>query len=577
MNCRIIFSFILLFLFLADISAAKKNPASLSWPEDTPLYVLEKADSPYIVDKEFIVEQGKTLIIEPEVTIYFTGGSLLVIKGGFKAEGRRDKKIIFTAEDPHAPWGGIFFDNAEKISHMKYCRIERGGGQTPQNEDLGIPWQVGGALTVVNSSIKVEYCIITRNHAQKGGAVYAQDAELLMQGNIIRKNSSMEGGAFYFYNVNAVFIGNKIEKNKAGNIAGAVMSFDSNLEFIRNRIVANSAGVEGSIYQENSDINLLFNNISRNRGKEAHKEFIAEIITDRPGLTKEKEEAQKRAAIKEMVREYAPSKTPEQIKEELLGSLSLIRGSVVLPREFSPYRITKNIIVAQEGSLEIQPGVILEMSPNIGITVYGRVNIKGRKTRKIFFHGIGSNQTWNNITFTNNINDNIIEWAVFTNGKGRRLETKTGEQFMAGGAIAVLDSKLTLQNCSFEINRSQYGGAVYCENSTVVIEHSSFQKNNAEEEGGALYVRLSELSINKNDFFDNTAEHDGGVISLYKSDSEIAENNMYQNITLPNKGVILCRGSRPKIRNNQILKNTGRRIVVEPLSADVEKRKLTIR
>lgn len=559
------------FVCLSSVFAGDQL-TSLSWPDDTPLYVLETGDSPYFIDSSFVVEAGNILIIEPNVTLLFGAGAGLIVKGRLKADGKRGRTIHFTARDKRRPWNGIYFDSAEKISQLKYCVITHAQGVDPDSDSIELPGRLGGAVSAINSNVKIEFCIITHNTADKGGAVFAHDSELYFKGNIIRRNTCTEGGACYFYLTKALFISNKIEKNRASNIAGAILSFDSDLTFIRNRIVSNKAAVEGGIYQEGSKIEYKFNNISRNRGKKADKDFIAEIIKDRPGKRAEEEYVKLETEEKEK-----PPKTPEQIKKEIVDSLAYINKKAYLPRKYSPYQITQNIVIKPGGQLEIQPGTVLEMSPRTGIIVEGTLIARGKKTRKIYFQGRDGKNTWQNMVFFNSSGENIIEWCVIANGSGRILSAGTDKSFNAGGACAVINSTLSIKNTSFELNKADYGGALYSENAVLSMENNSFQKNKAGKEGGAIYARLSELILSNNDFFENEAKENGGVIYLFKSESEIIANNIYQNTVPQDKGIILCRGSRPKIRNNQILKNTGRRIVVEPESAEIEKRQLRIK
>ncbi|MEW6096023.1 MAG: T9SS type A sorting domain-containing protein [bacterium] len=89
--------------------------------------------SPYIIPNPIIVEG--TLTIEPGVEVRFGQNSGMTIQGNgiLIAEGTPNSTITFTShQDIHTKgyWKGIQFTYISKISRLKYCQIEYGGGDT---------------------------------------------------------------------------------------------------------------------------------------------------------------------------------------------------------------------------------------------------------------------------------------------------------------------------------------------------------------------------------------------------------------------------------------------------------------
>ncbi|MFH1282628.1 MAG: hypothetical protein ABII27_03080 [bacterium] len=537
----------------------------LTWPEDSTLLVLERADSPFYIQDDFLVKPGNVMVINPGVKLIFNENTGLIVEGRLIATGRRESRITFTSESNNFKWKGIYLNNAEKTNKFQFCDIFYGKGQNMDVTGKNEFDTVGGGIAISSSSAIIEYCSIKENEANKGGAIFAQDSELYCRGNSIKKNSSIEGGALYSVFGKAVFINNRIEHNEASNIGGAVISFGSKLEFVRNRIVDNKAQVEGGIYQQGSSVEYKYNNISRNSGKEVKKELISAIIREVPYLLSKGELDNKELEVDAKIQE---KDTGEQIvkeltKEDILELIKKIDTKFILPEEFSPYTIKESIVITPSGSLTIQPGVVLNMAKNTGIIVKGKLVARGEKTNKIYINSLDEKKPWNNITFWKSDRGNIIEYCVITGGLGRMMKVNGDAAFKGGGALAVVDSELKVSNSMFEVNTASYGGAIFAENADITIENNSFQKNKAQTDGGALFARLSFLSILNNDFLENESKHDGGAIYLYQSDPEITGNNIYRTDSQANKTVIMCHGSKPIIKNNQI-HSEGRKIVVKP-------------
>jgi len=116
--------------------------------------------SPYIIQNPIIVLQGRTLNIEPGVSLRFVPshtlnqGAYLEIDGRMIAEGKENKEIIFTsATDYH--WPGIVFKGnlpeTEITSRLDYVRIEKARS-----------WETGllSAVKVENKAILIKNSLL---------------------------------------------------------------------------------------------------------------------------------------------------------------------------------------------------------------------------------------------------------------------------------------------------------------------------------------------------------------------------------------------------------------------------------
>ncbi len=87
-------------------------------------------NSPYVVEKDIIVEKGATLFIEPGVTLKYNPRTSIVVKdGGVDARGTADRTITFTpnssSPSPGSYTSAVRFAQPSKLaSFFRYCILE---------------------------------------------------------------------------------------------------------------------------------------------------------------------------------------------------------------------------------------------------------------------------------------------------------------------------------------------------------------------------------------------------------------------------------------------------------------------
>lgn len=135
----------------------------------------QKSESPYIIEGEAFVPEGKILVIKPGVIIQFKTGEnrdyryedgelnkeinvgFLRVKGKIIAKGKKNKPIKFIAYG-EGNWGNVFMENS-KDNVFKYCEFSGSYYvRTVTKTD-----NATGALTFINSSGDVSYCIFANN------------------------------------------------------------------------------------------------------------------------------------------------------------------------------------------------------------------------------------------------------------------------------------------------------------------------------------------------------------------------------------------------------------------------------
>jgi len=132
-----------------------------------------------------------------------------------------------------------------------------------------------------------------------------------------------------------------------------------------------------------------------------------------------------------------------------------------------------------------------------------------------------------------------------TAGEGKLTATVANNTFKEnkaanGGAVYIkntnsnIGSSFTTSNNTFSKNTaSQNGGAIYADNTILVVDNSTFEGNSAKGLGGAIYAPNSEVLAKDTNFLNNSAENGSAIyakrmtITAENQDVNISGNNGY--------------------------------------------------
>ena len=209
----------------------------------------------------------------------------------------------------------------------------------------------------------------------------------------------------------------------------------------------------------------------------------------------------------------------------------------------------------------------LEIASNLEITAMGNVIIDGNKKSSILTIDTTKEVKISGVTFQN-------AW---------------------GGAITINDAKVTIDNCIFVNNTSDYGGAIYWNGEDGILSNSYFTQNHARvgsavvwggreesgEENKANNGLIVNVTIDNNDnrnshagsmgiailsdnvrvinssFINNHAPHvsTGGALHIY-GENILVDGCLFENNTMDQAPAIQCDGDNAIIINSKFINNT---------------------
>lgn len=233
-----------------------------------------------------------------------------------------------------------------------------------------------------------------------------------------------------------------------------------------------------------------------------------------------------------------------------------------------PYLVAGTTVVPEGVTLTVEPGTVVELASGAGLQVLGQVVARGTQEDPILLvrSGEGSEQDrWGSVTFEATstpanfeqidqyASGSILEWCVFE-GATRAVQLLGASPYIvsctfrdnrtplsldvAGGAALYITGGAAprVRDCRFEDNFADglnYGGAVYVDSSSPILQDNVFQGNTAIY-GGGLCTTLVASPIVGNRFEGNVAKGSednskGGGMSLISTISAVLNNTVTKN------------------------------------------------
>lgn len=206
--------------------------------------------------------------------------------------------------------------------------------------------------------------------------------------------------------------------------------------------------------------------------------------------------------------------------------------------------VTGNVTVPAEERLTFVPGTTVRMTGYFKFKVQGSVLAEGQEGLPVlftvsdtsgFYRLTDSRGGWDGFDFTETVPDSdssVFSYCIFEYGKA------TGDSLSRMGGVFNIRgfSKLRIANCLFRSNKAMlWGGALFAEQSAVVIRDSEFTDNFCGPAtapygyGGAVCLRNSIGFAERNNFTANRSTGVGGGLSAEYSDVLVRLNVFTQN------------------------------------------------
>ena len=178
-----------------------------------------------------------------------------------------------------------------------------------------------------------------------------------------------------------------------------------------------------------------------------------------------------------------------------------IKVNTNLTQDGSPYTINQDLVVAENATLTIQPGVELHFHAGVALQVKGLLEAKGNSQRKIVFRKIPSNKTVNvdDLNVTSPYNDGIRLRG------GKNYRTGRLEIFLRGNWGTVCHDSFDIKDAQV----SKWSEFIFSESpgypSTLYVATSS----------GLAYSRRSDTGDGKKVLEGKTVRGGVGVRAIY--------------------------------------------------------------
>ena len=161
-------------------------------------------------------------------------------------------------------------------------------------------------------------------------------------------------------------------------------------------------------------------------------------------------------------------------------------------------------------------------------------------------------------SFHNSVNADSYRGALYIQNSYVILTVNKFQHNTAevGGALTVESSTLNLTRNTFHNNSAQYGGAICILNThNSIITENTFQNNSADV-GGALCVDESTLNLTENTFHYNSADSAGGAVYVQQSTLNLTENT-FQNNSANFGGAVYAGYSTLNLAENEFQNNSA--------------------
>lgn len=183
--------------------------------------VFTKDKSPYLINKDLLINESTTLTINPGVEVHLNQGVHIVCHGNIIATGTKEEPITFLPNNKSKNWGHIYFYEKAKTGFFKHVNFYE------------------GIINFKETEVTLDSCSITINKKnlvdgeKRSALVWGSKGKLNVLNSTLEGNGKGEGMVVYFVDATT-------ENSSFNNMPDAIEYIQTDKGIIRNNLVRNS-------------------------------------------------------------------------------------------------------------------------------------------------------------------------------------------------------------------------------------------------------------------------------------------------------------------------------------------------
>lgn len=250
---------------------------------------LEKGENP--IKRHLVVEDGGHLVIEPGAVLTFSQYAGILCKGQLTAVGTKERPIFFTGTD----WRNItLLGQGAGGSHLEYCVIQGGTGMivdTNSKNDPACNKSLGGGISLISidkpllgfddeqvladnklNRVILRQILVQKNRARHGGGLYCYQSSPLIDDCTFSSNEARgdlysdpsSGGGICVVGSRPEFRDIRLLKNSSPGWGGGLSVLGSILMIERGEFTGNTGAAGGAISSHDTNLTLRSSKIRKN-------------------------------------------------------------------------------------------------------------------------------------------------------------------------------------------------------------------------------------------------------------------------------------------------------------------------
>ena len=472
-----------------------------------------------------------------------SSGSVVIFNN---SENSASILVGFTIKNGNSTWGGgIHCEEASPSLNNLYI--------VNNYADYG-----GGILCNVNADITLSHLTIAGNNADVGGGIYCYQSNPTLEKVLLSSNTAtiFGGGLFCYDNANFNIENVTMTNNSAGTSGGAIYCSDSYPDLVNSilwdnipeEIFLTSGGTVTATYSDieggltgtgNIDEDPLF--VNPGNGDYHLQPTSPCIDAGDPASPLDID-----GTVVEMGAYYFNSYNGPIWHVSTTGSDLTGNGTEQFPFSTIQHGID---VSADSDTVLVQPGTYEEnINYNGKLITVASLFLTTLDTIYISQTIIGGETLESVVTFENGEDSTSVLTGLIITGNS---------QVEYGGGIYCKDSSPSLENVTIKVNSATYGGGIYCEDSSPSLENVILAGNASLVYGGGIYCEGSSPSLENVQITNNFSFDLGGGIFCYNgSDPTLKNITLSDNSAANNGGGIYCvSGAHPTLINSILLNN----------------------